>query len=254
MEIEWSLTCQREDGFDGPKLTCPPLPPQQYAHRNQDSSFVSRSPSLSLSLYPQQPIIHDRRCPIRRGDGSRSRANRDIPFSSIVTRTMSPLYSLSTRRNFAWLTTNGATERAEFPSPEFPRRIDRSHRPIDRSDPTRSDPIREIPWDIGAALSARGSSTARVIAIAIAVPDCDSFYREPIDRIANIDRIARSLPRVFPTFTRAPTISQLCPRLRRLPFGQTWRGRRKIRFDESCRRASIIGSSIHGFLLLDLVR
>lgn len=49
------------------------------------------------------------------------------------------------------------------------------------------------------------------------MPDCDSFYREPIDRIANIDRIARSLPRVFPTFTRAPTISQLCPRLRVLP-------------------------------------
>lgn len=47
-----SLTCQREDGFYGPKLTCPPLPPQQYAHRNQDSSFVSPSilsPSLSLS-------------------------------------------------------------------------------------------------------------------------------------------------------------------------------------------------------------
>lgn len=179
--------------------------------------ILPSSLALPLSLYPQQPIIHDRRCPIRRGDGSRSRANRDIPFSSIVTRTMSPLYSLSTRRNFAWLTTNGATERAEFPSPEFPRRIDRSHRPIDRSDPTRSDPIREIPRDIGAALSARGSSTARVIAIAIAVPDCDSFYREPIDRIANIDRIARSLPRVFPTFTRAPTISQLCPRLRVSP-------------------------------------
>lgn len=49
------------------------------------------------------------------------------------------------------------------------------------------------------------------------MPDCDSFYREPIDRIANIDRIARSLPRVFPTFTRAPTISQLCPRLRVSP-------------------------------------
>ena len=47
-----SLTCQREDGFYGPKLTCPPLPPQQYTHRNQDSSFVSPSilsPSLSLS-------------------------------------------------------------------------------------------------------------------------------------------------------------------------------------------------------------
>lgn len=105
---------------------------------------------LPLSLYPHQPIAHDRRCdPIRRGDGIRSRANRDIPFSSIVTRTMSPLYSISTRRNFAWLRTGGATKhgRTAFPSPPLNFQggsIDRieSNRSIDRSDPIRSERYR----------------------------------------------------------------------------------------------------------------
>lgn len=198
--------------------------------------------SLPLSLYPHQPIAHDRRCdPIRRGDGIRSRANRDIPFSSIVTRTMSPLYSISTRRNFAWLRTGGATKygRTAFPSPSL--WISKADRSIGSNRTDRSiDQIRSDPRDIGVALSARGSSTEPVIAIAIAVPDCDSFYREPIDRIANIDRIARSLPRVFPTFIRAPTISQL--RVSSATIHIDVEGKRKGRKIDD-----------HRFLLLDLV-
>lgn len=124
-----------------------------------------------------------------------------------------------------------------LPPFEFPRRIDRSDRiePIDRS--IRSDPIREI-----SALRYRHEARQPrlVIAIAIAVPDCDSFYREPIDRIANIDRIARSLPRVFPTFIRAPTISQL--RVSSATIHIDVEGKRKGRKIDD-----------HRFLLLDLV-
>lgn len=79
-----------------------------------------------------------------------------------------------------------------FVSPEFPRRVD-------RSDPIRRDPVR-----YRLVRYRHEARQPRVIAIAIAVPDCDSFYREPIDRVPNIDRSYDRTPRVFPSFIRFP--------------------------------------------------
>lgn len=174
--------------------------------------------SLPLSLYPHQPIAHDRRCdPIRRGDGIRSRANRDIPFSSIVTRTMSPLYSISTRRNFAWLRTGGATKhgRTAFPSPPLNFQggsIDRieSNRSIDRSDPIRSERYRRCV--IGTRLVNRASLSRSRSPCLIAIRSIASRSIALQTSIVSRDRCRACFPplsehRPFPSYV-----------FRRLPF------------------------------------
>lgn len=154
-------------------MTGPPLPPQQYAHRDHNSS--------SIAISSTDPI---------------KAVQLEEPFecswhSSIVTRTMSPL--LYSAISSAISPRDSQRKRAQsFVSPEFPRRVD-------RSDPIRRDPVR-----YRLVRYRHEARQPRVIAIAIAVPDCDSFYREPIDRVPNIDRSYDRTPRVFPSFIRFP--------------------------------------------------
>lgn len=144
-----SLTCQREDGFYGPKLTCPPLPPQQYAHRNQDSPFVSPSilsPSLSLSS-PTDRTRSTLWSNSTRWWYSFTRESWHSVFLDRHPHNESTIFNLHAAQ--FRVTQNGRRNETRahsvsLPPFEFPRRIDRSDRiePIDRS--IRSDPIREI--------------------------------------------------------------------------------------------------------------
>lgn len=253
MEIEWSLTCQREDGFDGPKLTCPPLPPQQYAHRNQDSSFVSRSPSLSIlsnrsytidavQFDAVMVVVHARIVTFR------------FPRSSLAQW----VHYIRSPRDAISRDSQRTAQRNEqsFPPLNFQGgSIDRIDRSIDqiRPDPIRSERSREISAlrYRHEARQPRALSRSRSPCL-IAIRSIASRSIALQTSIVSHDRCRACFPPLpehqpFPGYVPGYVF-------RRLPFGQTWRGRRKIRFDESCRRASIIGSSIHGFLLLDLVR
>lgn len=132
---------------------------------------------------------------------------------------MSPLssYSISS----AISPRDSQRKRAQFLSPEFPRRVD-------RSDPDRSR-------EISAVRYRHEARQPRVIAIAIAVPDCDSFYREPIDRIANIDRTIVRRACFPPSSDRFPGY----PRVGR-PRGQGKIGTRTNRIGVECLPSLVI--------------